>query len=57
VKVHIDYKSGGEYDFVDVTKIMVNQSRMLFVDFKDGTRHTEDFQKVERIIIEKRENP
>lgn len=52
LKVHVDYKSGGEYDFPDAVKVEINIARMLFIDYIDGSRHTEDFAKVERIIIQ-----
>lgn len=53
--MYVDYKSGGEYDFSDVIEVEINVARMLFIDYSDGTRHTESFDKVERIIIKEKE--
>ena len=52
LRVHVDYKSGGDYDFLDVAKVEITTSRMLFIDYLDGTRHTEHFDKIERISIQ-----
>ena len=51
LKIHVEFKSGGDFDFSDAIRIGFNNEQKVVIDFSKDTRYSEDFDKIKRIII------
>lgn len=51
LKIHVEFKSGGDFDFSDAIRIGFNNEQKVVIDFSKDTRYSEDFDKLKRIII------